>query len=422
MKLKKIWLYLFIILFLADFQAAGQDRNKLEKEKAKLEKEINDLNKILNETSKTKKISTSELQVLKKKISERQRLIANISQQTNMLRTEINTTQQSINELQSQIAALKASYAQMLRYSQKNKTSMDKFTFIFSSGDYAEAYRRYVFFRQFGELQKQKIEQIKLKTRELNLRNNELEIKKSNQETLLANEQKNKQELDKEQKTKELTLSQIKKQEKQYQKQLNEKQQRRKKLQQQIDNAIAAEIRKQKELAAKRKAAEKKTQTAENTKKTTPSTNTKYSVASSAEDITLSDNFISNKGKLPYPCDGVVVASYGLHPHPDIKGVQVDNRGIDLRATKGSSVRSVFEGVVSKVFNAPDGNKCVIIRHGEYMSVYTSLKSVSVNEGDKVLTRQTIGTIATNADGQSEMQFQLWKGYNHFDPTPWLRK
>jgi septal ring factor EnvC (AmiA/AmiB activator) len=414
-------IYLVFILLVLSNVAFSQDRNKLEKEKEKLEKEITNINAILKETSKTKKISTSELAMLKQKVAQRQQLILNITTQTKILKSEINTTQQSISDLQLQIESLKSSYAQMLRYAQKNKTSMDKFTFIFSSKDYTEAYRRFVFFRQFGEMQKQKMEQIRQKNRELNIKTNELEVKKSNQENLLAAEQKNKSELDKEKKDKEKSLTVIQKQEKQYQKQLKDKQAKRKKLQQQIDNAIAAEIRKQKELAAKRKAAEKKDKNA--TPKTQkPIAPTKYTIATTTEDIAVADNFAANKGKLPYPCDGgVVVSTYGIHPHPDIKGVQVENRGIDIRLPKGESVRAVFEGVVSKIFKAPDGNNVVIIRHGEYMSVYTSLKSVSVNEGDKVLTRQTIGTIATNSDGQSEMNFQIWKGYNHINPSIWLR-
>ena len=402
-------------------QTIAQDRNKLEQEKAKLEKEIKNINAILQETAKTKKISTSELQVLKKQIAQRQQLIKNIADQNNILKGEITTTQQSITDLQHQIAALKLSYAQMLRYAQRNKTSMDKITFIFSSKDYTEAYRRYVFFRQFGENQKKQLELIKQKTKELNMRTNELELKKSNQEHLLSAEQKNKEQLDKEQRNKEKTLVTITKQEKQYKKQLGEKQAKRKKLQQQIDNAIAAEIRKQKELAAKRAAAAKKENKPEPKKE--PAKSTKYTIASTNEEIALSDNFAANKGKFSYPCDnGVVISTYGVHSHPEIKGVQIENRGIDIRLTKGSSVKAVFEGQVCKVFIDTYGNKGVIIRHGEYMTVYTSLKTVSVNEGDKVVTRQTIGTVATNADNQSEMQFQIWKGYNHLNPTPWLRK
>ncbi|MEE1020611.1 MAG: hypothetical protein U0L93_04230, partial [Bacteroidales bacterium] len=135
-------------------------------------------------------MSTSELRVLEKKIAQRKKLIKNINSQMGMLNNEIKSTQQSIGELCKEIAVLKESYAQMLRYAQKNKTNTDKLLFIFSSKDYKEAYQRYIFFRQFGDLQKEKLTQIQSKTNELSKRTNELELKRNNQEKLLQQELK----------------------------------------------------------------------------------------------------------------------------------------------------------------------------------------------------------------------------------------
>ncbi|HIW86866.1 MAG TPA: hypothetical protein IAC47_01120, partial [Candidatus Onthomorpha intestinigallinarum] len=171
------------MLFFAH-EGLPQDRNKLEKQKAKLEKEIASINAILKETKKTKSMSASELQVLKRKIASRQKLIKNINTQMGMLNNEIKSTQHSIGELCKEIDALKESYAQMLRYAQRNKTATDKLLFIFAAKDYKEAYQRYVFFRQFGDMQKKKLQQIKEKTGELYKRTNELEVKKINQESL----------------------------------------------------------------------------------------------------------------------------------------------------------------------------------------------------------------------------------------------
>ncbi|MED9962721.1 MAG: hypothetical protein U0J38_06130, partial [Bacteroidales bacterium] len=207
--------FIIIILILSiivlPFNLYSQDRNKLEKEKIKLEKEIASMNKILNETKKTKKMSTSELRVLEKKIAQRKKLIKNINSQMGMLNNEIKSTQQSIGELCKEIAVLKESYAQMLRYAQKNKTNTDKLLFIFSSKDYKEAYQRYIFFRQFGDLQKEKLTQIQSKTNELSKRTNELELKRNNQEKLLQQELKNSNALDKEKKEKQKTVNQLQK-------------------------------------------------------------------------------------------------------------------------------------------------------------------------------------------------------------------
>jgi septal ring factor EnvC (AmiA/AmiB activator) len=411
------------------FNLYSQDRNKLEKEKIKLEKEIASMNKILNETKKTKKMSTSELRVLEKKIAQRKKLIKNINSQMGMLNNEIKSTQQSIGELCKEITILRESYAQMLRYAQKNKTNTDKLLFIFSSKDYKEAYQRYIFFRQFGDLQKEKLAQIQSKTNELSKRTNELELKRTNQEKLLQQELKNSKELNKEKTEKQKTVNQLQKKEKQLAKNLKDKQKQVKKLQQQIDNAIAAEVKKQKELAAKKKQ-QMATNTTTNKKeaeanKAAIETAKKknYTIATTPEEVALSSSFEANKGKLPWPTSqGVIVSQYGVHKHPEVKGAVIENKGIDIRTTKGSTVRSIFKGEVSRVAKGPTGLLVVIIRHGEYMSVYANLKSVSVKNGQKVDTKQTIGTVSTNEDGVSEYKFQIFKGTHHLNPSIWLSK
>lgn len=412
------------------FNLYSQDRNKLEKEKIKLEKEIASMNKILNETKKTKKMSTSELRVLEKKIAQRKKLIKNINSQMGMLNNEIKSTQQSIGELCKEIAVLKESYAQMLRYAQKNKTNTDKLLFIFSSKDYKEAYQRYIFFRQFGDLQKEKLTQIQSKTNELSKRTNELELKRNNQEKLLQQELKNSNALDKEKKEKQKTVNQLQKKEKQLAKNLQDKQKQVKKLQQQIDNAIAAEVKKQQELAAKKKKQMEAKSTSGNSKEVAANKaaietakKKNYTIATTPEEVALSSSFEANKGKLPWPTSqGVIVSQYGVHKHPEVKGAVIENKGIDIRTTKGSSVRSIFKGEVSRIAKGPNGLLVVIIRHGEYMSVYANLKSVSVKNGQKVDTKQTIGIVSTNEDGVSEYKFQIFKGTHHLNPSIWLSK
>lgn len=429
-QVKRFIIILIISMIILPFNLYSQDRNKLEKEKIKLEKEIASMNKILNETKKTKKMSTSELRVLEKKIAQRKKLIKNINSQMGMLNNEIKSTQQSIGELCKEIAVLKESYAQMLRYAQKNKTNTDKLLFIFSSKDYKEAYQRYIFFRQFGDLQKEKLTQIQSKTNELSKRTNELELKRNNQEKLLQQELKNSNALDKEKKEKQKTVNQLQKKEKQLAKNLQDKQKQVKKLQQQIDNAIAAEVKKQQELAAKKKKQMEAKSTSGNSKEVAANKaaietakKKNYTIATTPEEVALSSSFEANKGKLPWPTSqGVIVSQYGVHKHPEVKGAVIENKGIDVRTTKGSSVRSIFKGEVSRIAKGPNGLLVVIIRHGEYMSVYANLKSVSVKNGQKVDTKQTIGIVSTNEDGVSEYKFQIFKGTHHLNPSIWLSK
>lgn len=424
-------LFVALIFLLPCGGTFSQDRNKLEKEKARLEKEIQSMNAILKETKNSKRMSSSELQVLKKKIAQREKLIKNISSQMGMLNNEIKTTQKSIGELCKELEVLKESYAQMLRYAQRNRTATDKLLFIFAAKDYKEAYQRYVFFRQFGDMQKKKLREIQEKTGELTKRTDELKLKKTTQASLLEQEKRNNAALDKEKKAKEKKVQDLKKKEKQLSKDLKNTQDKVKRLQKQIDNAIAEEMRKQQQqAAAKKKKMEEQNKSASTSKKQVEANKAaaetakkkNYTIATTPEEVKLSGNFEANKGKLPWPAaQGVVVSAYGVHAHPEIKGTQVENKGIDIRTTKGSAIRAVFEGEVSRVAKGP-GGMVVIIRHGEYMTVYAGLQSVSVKTGSKVLTKQTIGVVNTNEDGVSEFKFQIYKGIYHLNPSVWLSK
>lgn len=405
---------LLIVLCLS---TSAQDRKKLEAEKAKIEKEIEAINAILNETKNTKRMSSSELHILKKKISDRQKLINNISSQMNILKGEIRTTQKSITQLCQEIDFLKKDYAQMLRHAQKNQTATERMLFIFSAKDYREAYQRYAFFNQYGDMQKNKMFLIHQKTNELEKKTDELEIKQTNQQNLLSQEEKNKSALSKEQSIKQKTVNLLQKKEKQLAKQIKEKQERRRKLQNQINSVIASEVKKQTNIASKKHSSE--TKSSSNSSSTSKAT---YVMSSTPEEVTLSNNFTSNKGKLPWPTEqGVITSNYGTHAHPEIKGVMIENLGIDIRTKRGSNIRAVFEGEVVKVFTGPNGQKVVILRHGEYMTVYTNLESVNVSNGSKVSTKQKIGTIHTNEDNISETNFQVWKGNSRQNPSSWIK-
>ena len=418
MRLNKYWanriLIGFIIIYLCfafSLNLNAQDRKKLEAEKAKIEREIAKINSILNETKKTKRLSASQLNILRKKIRDREKLIANISKQTQALNGEIQNTQKSIFQLNEEINFLKKEYIQMLRMAQKNKTSANRLLFIFSAKDYSQAYQRYVFFKQYGQLQKQKMFEIQQKTNELEKKTNELVVKKVNQESLLSQQEKQKSELTKEQRIKQSTINSLQKKERQLAKQIKEKQARRKKLQNQINAAIQAEVKRQAQIAAKSK-----------TKDESKTSSKEYVMSATPEEIQLSKDFTSNKGRLPWPTEhGIITSNYGTHPHPDIQGVMIENLGVDIRTKKGSSVRAVFDGEVVRVFTGPNGQKVIILRHGEYMTVYTNLSNVFVSSGNKVKTKQSIGTIHTNTEDVTEINFQVWKGNNRQNPSTWIK-
>lgn len=403
----------------------AQNRQKLENEKIKLEKEIASMNAILKETKKKNKMSASELQIIKKKVAQRQKLVSNISSQINILDDQIKTAQQSIGEEYKNLEILKQNYAQMLRYAQRNRTATDKLIFIFSAKDYHEAYQRYIFFKNFAKMQRQQMALISKKTSELTTMSNELLNQKKSQDKLLRQEKAHTATLEKEKLQKERAVKDIQSRQKQLTQQIKQAEAKKKKLTQQINAAINAEVKKQQQLAAKNKASNNKSSNTakSDNKKSSTTTKEPTTMLATAHDVELNKGFIGNKGKLPWPVDkGVIVSSFGVHEHPDIKGTTIKNDGIDIRTTKGSAVKSIYEGEVRSVWKGPNGKNVILILHGEYFTIYTNLESVSVSKGTKVTMGQRIGTVATNENGQSEINFQVRKGSTPQNPVLWLRR
>ena len=422
---RKIIILFFIVLACDLLGLKAQSRQQLENEKVKLEKDIASMNEILRQTKKNKKMSATELQIIRKKVEQRQQLVNNITTQVNILNSQIQSTKQNIGESYRNLEIMKQNYAKMLRYAQKNRTAIDKLLFIFSAKDYHEAYQRYVFFRKFGQIQRQQMAIIENKTIELNNISNDLSKQKKTQSVLLFQEKANTASLNKERLHQEKVVKDIKSKESQIAKQLKQAQAKRKKLQQQINAAINAEVKKQRQIAAKAKINKSSSlnKSSKVTKNSSNPTNAQYTMSATAAEVKTSQGFEGNKGRLPWPVDkGVIVSCFGVHEHPDIKGVQIENLGLDIRTTKGSSVKSVYEGNVCKVWTGPNGNKIVIIRHGDYMTVYTNLEIVTVSDGSNVSMGQKIGTVATNSNGQSEINFQVRKASKAQNPALWLRR
>jgi septal ring factor EnvC (AmiA/AmiB activator) len=186
---------------------------------------------------------------------------------------------------------------------------------------------------------------------------------------------------------------------------LKKKEKEKKKLERAIQRIIEAEIAK-----AKKK------------EKRTGSTVTKSGFALTPAEMKLSTNFFDNKGKLPWPSErGIITSSFGEHPHPTLRDIKVVNNGIDIRTEEGTQARAVFAGVVSAVVVIPGANKAVILRHGEYLSVYSNLTEVAVKMGDKLSLKQNIGVVATDRlTGETDLHLEIWKGSTKLNPKKWI--
>ncbi len=408
---------LFFVLFIGIVFAIAQTQNKedLQNKKRQLIKEIEQTNRILKETQKNKKATLSQLNALAKKIEIRERLINTISSEIRMLEGQIGKTNSEIDQLKAELAQLKLEYAAMIRFAYRNQSSYNKLMFVFAASNFNQAYKRLKYLQQFSEYRQKQARYIEEAQAKLENKMLELEDDKKDKNVLLVDEQNEKVILGKEKNQKETIAKQLSVKESTLKKQIANKQAQAKKL----DRMIEDIIRKEMEAARKKAEAEAK---AKGTKPPSGNKNSSSNLALTPEAQKLSKDFTSNKGKLPWPVEkGTIVEYFGTHEHPQLKGVQVSNNGVDIKTNQGAAVRTVFSGRVSGVIQIVGGLYAVLVNHGEYTTVYSNLSKVSVKMGQELGIKQNIGTVATDEE-LSSMELQVWKGMNKLNPVDWLAR
>ncbi len=289
---------------------------------------------------------------------------------------------------------------------------------------------RIKYFQQYATFRKKQADEIMATQVVLGAKLKELEGQRHEKNVLLGNEKDEKLQLDGEKQQQEIVLSELQQQEKELKEELEKKKRDAENLQIAIKRLIEAEIKRKLEesakIAAEKAAKAEKAEKNKTTKtKTKTKTETKVEAKATAPELTeeaeaVGADFSSSRGKLPWPVTkGVICQPYGEYEHPAIKGFMMNNNGIEICANKGTQARSIFEGEVTSIAISPTGGKLVIIRHGEYLSVYSNLGDVFVKQGDKVAIKQSIGTII-DEDGKTSMNLQIWKGQKTTDPSGWL--
>ena len=411
----------------------GKSKKQLQSEITTLQKEISTANQLLKKTKKDKEMTLNEVNLLDKKIKQREQLIKAYNEQIAVLDEEINAGQSNIKTLNSDLGKLRKEYAKMLTFANKNRSHYDKLGFVFASQNFNQAFRRLRYIREFSDARKVKMDQIASTERRISGEVEASQQAREEQAALLKDEKEQQEALKKEKEELNSQVAKLKKKEGNLQQDIKNKQQQTQKLQKAIDDIIAEEIRKanaeaerkRKEEAKKKAAANKdKGKTATTSAPATPAPSKEKGMALTPSEQTLSSNFVNNKGKLPWPVErGVVSSSYGKHASVVSSKVTVTNNGIDIATTEGAKARAVFDGEVASVAKLVGSNTVVIIRHGEYFTVYSNLENVTVKRGDKVKTKQNIGTVHTNKnENKTEIHFELLKEQSRQNPANWLSK
>ncbi len=396
----------------------AQSSATLKKRKQTLNREIENLKRSRSKISKNKNLSLQQIRLINAQIKLREEKISTINSEVRILDDKILDNTYQVRSLQSQLGKLKTDYAKMLQFAQRNRGAYNKLMFVFAAENFSQAYMRLKYLQQFSAYRKRQAGYIEKTKGNLKFEIGRLDKNKQEKTTLLSDQENEKRDLGKDKANKSYEVVKLSRQDKALGQQLSKKQKQASALNAAIKAAIKKEV-----LAAQRRAAEAARIAAAKAKaanaKTTPAkSQSKGSIlAASPADAKLSSSFAGNRGKLPRPVTGVVVEGFGSHKYGN---VTIYNPGINIKAAPGAAVRAIFEGQVANVVYIVN-SYTVIIRHGEYFSIYSKLKSASVSKGQKVSIKQTIGIVATdNAEKTTELQFQIWKGSSPVNPSGWV--
>lgn len=409
-------LLLLLACSITGFSQAAKDKEKLQRTKQQLEEEIRNTTDLLEKTQKNKQSSLQKMQLLAKQIRSREALINAINKELNDVEVKISVENLQIDRMTKQLQTLKSEYARMIYFAYRTMNGHNKLMFIFSARDFNQAYQRLKYYQQYASYRRRQAERIESTQSAINRQRKELEAVKNQKLSLVASQQQEKQRLDREKAEKAKAVKEFSSKESQLLATLRTKQKAADRLEFAIEKLIADEIKASEERQRKSAAGEKKPGVKGKT------TETRSALSLTPREKELSSSFSANRGRLPWPCDrGYISGNFGEHPHPVLEYVKVKNNGIDITTERGSTVKSVFYGKVSRVMSFQNLNKVVIIRHGEYLSVYSNLSEVNVRDGQDVTAKQIIGRVFTSPEDQkSELHFEIWRGKVIQNPEGWL--
>ena len=458
--------FVFILGLLFTFHSFAQTDKKaaLEQQKKDNLSKIKELNSIISRTSKKKKVSIGKLNVLKEQIGVQKKQITVLEQNQQILADEAQKLREEGDVLKAKLVRLKKEYALMIYEAQKSSTVYNKMSFLLLSKDLGEFVRRFDYLRHYSSNRKKQADLIFKTRQDLMTQEQKVVYKKKEEKKVLVEKEGEKKKLEVLKTKEDKVVTVLTQQEKKLKIELERKKLAVRKLDNLIAGIVQREIQKSidrerklrlarqvkkvevakpalpelkrgettKVLVDKETPKEEKKQALVETKKTKTEpapapveekkieSNTYYM---NADEAKLASSFAALRGRMPFPVpSGFISDHFGVHKHPLLKGVMINNNGIDIQTSLGSPVHSVYDGVVQSVVNIPGINMVVAIQHGDYFTVYSKLANVSVSVGTRVRTGQRIGSVASDEDGTAEINFQVWKNTVRQNPESWLRR
>lgn len=378
------------LLFITSLAFGQTDRKDLESQRKALEKQIKTTSETLKKTQKTKTKSLDQLNALKAQMAKRQELLASINAELSRVKEEAAIQEKNKRETIETIQQLESRLTSALRTAYVRSQLQPDWIYLLSSQSIGQALTRWVYLRQYKTYVAKQMNALAEKKRKHQELLQQLEENKKVKTQLYNEEEQHKREILKEQQEQEALLKKVSSEEKKLKKDLENSQAKKKKLDAEIARLIKSE-----------------------TAKVTSS-----GLSNAPETKALNDQFSANKGKLPWPVSkGSIVGKFGEQPHPHLKGIMVQNNGIDIRAESGAAVKSLFNGTVASVTRIPGYDNMIMVRHGLYFTVYSKVARVTVKKGDKVTTGQVIGHLSSE---DPELHLEIWKDKTKMNPSSWL--
>lgn len=423
---KHILILIFTLLSGFVYSQSTPKIRQLEKERNELHQRISESESLLKSTGNDVKSQLDNLALISGQIDERRRYLSAIQKDINSIQQEINRLEGELKSLNADLELKREKYEKSLKYLHRNSSIQEKLMFIFSADNLSQMYRRLRYVRQYADFQRLKGEEIKSKLAEIKDKKKVTEETYDAKLALLKHQETEKKKLEEQEADRKKLLASMQKKQRQLKNEIDKQRKAANKLNAEIDRLIAIEIeaaRKRAEEERRRKEAEAKKQQPSGKEVSKPVTKQMDAYRVDDSDRKLSGTFERNKGRLPIPVTGpyVIVGHYGQYQVEGLRNVRLDNKGIDIKAKQGAMARTIFDGEVTAVFQY-NGLANVLVRHGSYISVYCNLESVIVKQGSQLKTRDVIGQISTDSDGNTVLHFQLRKEKDKLNPELWIAK
>ncbi|WP_185937218.1 murein hydrolase activator EnvC family protein [Chitinophaga polysaccharea] len=434
-------------------RGSKQSRAALENRKQELLKEIEEANKALQQTKKSTRQNVALQRELLQKISTRNAQIVHINNEISLIEGDISNTNSNVQTLEKEVDSLRARYAQLVVYTYKTRDSYSVLNFFFSATNFNDAIRRYQYLQQYRENRRRDAESLLSTKVLLSEKLVALQQQKARKTGALQTEQRQRIDLLEDKKEADKAIAQLKDQEQELQQRINKNKAEARQVDRAIQDAIRREIaaaqkraaaqalarkkaadarrreqaaaRKRAAIAAARKVGKKlpvKVEKEEKEEEEAPleKTSSEDALVATPEALTLSRDFESNRGRLPWPVDaGRVTGHFGAGR---VGKIEVDHNGIIIATARGAAVKAIFDGEVIMVFMVPGAGYMVTLRHGKYFTNYVRLLDVRVSKGASVKRGQTLGVAAPGAGSNAgEIELQIYRNMVKQNPEKWIR-